>query len=406
MKKTLLAPAVIVGALGYFVDIFDLVMFSIVRVASLGDLGVPAAEQLSVGVWLINCQMSGLFLGGILWGILGDKRGRVSVLFGSICLYSLANIANAFVHSVELYAVLRFIAGIGLAGELGAAITLVSEVLPKEKRGYGTAIVAGVGLSGAVFAGLLADFVSWRVAYFVGGSLGLCLLVLRMKMAESGIYESLSDHSVRRGDLRLLFSSPKRILKYLRCILIGVPIWYVVGVLVTFAPEIGKALGATEPLSAGSGILFCYAGVAAGDLFSGFLSQWISSRKRVVGIFMATLTLLVVALLFSRGFSAAYFYTFCVLLGLATGYWAVFVTISAEQFGTNLRATVATTTPNIVRGSVVILTSSFHALKPLLGIPHAALAVGLTALVFGAWALYGLEETFGRDLNFLETENR
>lgn len=401
-KSAILSPLVLAGALGYFVDIYDLVLFSILRTSSLKSLGVPDNLLLEEGVRLLNWQMSGLLLGGILWGILGDKRGRLSVLFGSILLYSLANIANAFVHTVDQYALLRFIAGIGLAGELGAAITLVAEVLPKETRGYGTAVVAGVGLSGAVFAGLVADFLNWQAAYFTGGILGLLVLITRVRLVESGLFTDVKKSSVRRGDLTLLFANGRRAWRYLCCILIGVPIWYVVGILVTFAPEITKSLGAVEPVSAGRGILFCYAGIALGDFGTGVLSQWIGSRKKVVWAGFVSEAVLVFALLFSREFTAAYFYTFCFLLGLATGYWAVFVTMASEQFGTNLRSTVTTTVPNFVRGSVVILSLAFKHFQESLGLAGSAMAVFTVAIVLGIVALVSLEETHSRDLNYLE----
>ncbi len=399
---SILNATVIVGALGYFVDIYDLVLFSIVRMPSLRALGVPEDKLLDVGVWLLNWQMTGLLIGGVFWGMLGDKKGRVSVLFGSIFLYSTANILNAFVTTVPMYATLRFLAGIGLAGELGAAITLVSETLPKETRGYGTAIVAGVGLSGAVAAGLVGDFFSWKAAYLIGGSLGVVLLLLRMRMLESGVYKHMEARDVRRGDVRMLFSSRERFFKYLFCILIGVPVWYVVGILVTFSPEIAQALSATEPVKPGSGILFCYAGISLGDIASGFLSQYLGSRKKVVASCLGMLTILVAILLFSSGFSATYFYTFCFLMGLATGYWAVFVTIAAEQFGTNMRATVTTSTPNFVRGSVVVLTLSFDLIKPVFGIVGSAMAVGATCLALAFYSLSRLEETFGKELNYYE----
>lgn len=401
-RARVLSPLVLVGALGYFVDIYDLVLFSILRTASLKGLGVPEAELLDTGVRLLNWQMSGLLIGGILWGILGDKRGRLSVLFGSILLYSVANIANAFVTTVDQYAILRFIAGVGLAGELGAAITLVSEVLPKEIRGYGTAIVAGVGLSGAVFAGVVADFLDWKAAYFTGGVLGLLLLFARVRLAESGMFAQVKASTARRGDVLLLFANLSRTWKYLSCILIGVPIWYVVGILVTFSPEIAKSLGAVEPISAGKGILFCYAGVAIGDVASGMISQWIGSRKKVVAVALAIEAILVVSILFSHGFTAAYFYTFCFLMGLATGYWAVFITMASEQFGTNLRATVTTTVPNFVRGSVVLLSLSFKYFQTSFGLAGSALAVFAGTLILALVALASLEETHSRDLNYLE----
>jgi MFS family permease len=402
--RALLTVPVVVGALGYFVDIFDLVLFSVVRTPSLKELGVAPDQLLPVGVRLLNLQMTGLLLGGFLWGMLGDRRGRRSVLFGSILLYSLANLTNAFVQDVTSYGILRFVAGLGLAGELGAAITLVAETLPKEKRGYGTAIVAGVGLSGAVAAGLLAEVFTWRVAYGVGGGLGLMLLGLRFGMRESGLFESVARREdVRRGDLRLLFGSFERFTRFAACVGVAVPIWYVVGILVTFSPELSLGLGASGTVVAGRAILWCYAGVALGDVLSGFWSQWRGTRRGVVRDLLLALTVLVLAFPLLRGASPASFYALFFLMGLGTGYWAVFMTLSAENFGTNLRATVTTAVPNLVRGSVVPLSLLFEAGRPTLGTVYSALAVGLVALVLGFVSLHRLDETHARDLDFEET---
>jgi putative MFS transporter len=276
---------VIVAALGYFVDIYDLLIFSIVRKQSLLDIGVSAADVLPKGVFIINVQMAGLLLGGILWGILGDKLGRIKVLFGSILLYSLANFANGFVHDVNTYALIRFIAGLGLAGELGAGITLVTETLSKEKRGYGTMMVAVIGLFGAAAAVLAAKF-GWRNAYFIGGGLGVILLLLRLGTFESGMFKNIERAVVSKGNFFMLFTDFGRFKKYLYCILIGAPLWYVVGVLVTLSPEFGKALGAKEALSAPDGILYTYIGISAGDLLAGMISQIIKSRKITMVIFL------------------------------------------------------------------------------------------------------------------------
>ncbi len=392
----------IISALGYFVDIYDLLLFSIVRVKSLSSLGVPADQLLSTGVFLINTQMTGLILGGILWGILGDKKGRVTVLFGSIFLYSVANILNAFVTSVNVYAALRFIAGVGLAGELGAAIALVSEVMSKETRGYGTTIVAGFGILGAVFAGVISDIFSWQTCFIIGGALGLLLLLLRVSMLESGMFKNLNDKNVRKGDVRLFFSPPTRALKYLWCILIGVPIWFVIGILMTFSPELAKELNIIEPISAGKAILFSYAGLSVGDFFTGMLSQKLQSRKKVVAIFLLLTLILTVLYTQARGYSANEFYALCATLGFCVGYWAVFITTAAEHFGTNLRATVSTTVPNFVRGSVVPLTLSFNALGKQIGLISAALCLGIATLSIAFFALYRMEETFAKNLDYIE----
>ena len=405
LRAALLNTTVIVAALGYFVDIYDLVLFSVVRVASLKDLGVPDAQLMPVGVFLINMQMTGMFVGGLIWGVLGDKRGRLSVLFGSIILYSLANIANAFATTTDVYAVLRFIAGVGLAGELGAAITLVSETLPKESRGYGTSFVAGFGVSGAVLAFLMGANFSWRTTYVIGGVLGLCLLVLRIRLVESGLYaglKKLDNAKARLGDFKMLFNNRERFMRYARCILIGAPTWFVIGVLATFSPEITRELGATGPVSAGSGILFTYLGLIAGDFASGFLSQALRSRRRVVFLFLIGVLVSVITFVSTHGGSPEVYYALCFGLGIAAGYWALFVSIAAEQFGTNLRATVATTTPNFVRGSTVICTMLVTSMRAEHGLARSCLIVGVSSVLIAFLALWGLPETFGRDLEFLE----
>jgi len=394
--------SVLVAALGYFVDIYDLLLFSIVRVPSLRSLGVQGEDLLRAGERLLNMQMTGMLLGGLLWGVLGDRRGRISVLFGSIFMYSAANIANAWVQSVEAYAWLRFIAGIGLAGELGAGITLVSEIMPKETRGYGTTIVAATGILGAVVAALVGDIFDWRVSYIVGGVMGFALLALRIGVYESGMFESVKQTTSSRGNLLHLFNTWPRARKYVSVILIGVPIWYVIGILITFSPEIGTALGMPVAPTAGKAVMFAYLGLAVGDLGSGFLSQWIGSRRRVVLLFQAITAAFVVVYFLAAPFTLSAFYALCVALGFGVGYWAVFVTIASEQFGTNIRATATTTVPNVVRGSVVLLTSSVAWLRPQVGVVHSALIVGVVALTIGVVALWGVEETFGKDLDYVE----
>jgi putative MFS transporter len=403
MKNKSLRFTVLVCALGYFVDIYDLLLFGIVRVPSLRDLAVPPEALLGAGLHLLNMQMIGMLLGGIIWGILGDKRGRKSVLFGSILLYSLANIANAFVTDVDVYGWLRFIAGVGLAGELGAAVTLVSEIMSKESRGYGTAIVASVGILGAVVASLVGDFFSWKVAYIVGGVMGLALLALRASLMESGLFEKVRNLEIKKGEFLHLFTSKKRFKKYIACILIGVPIWFVIGILVTFSPELAKALGIETPISASKSIMWSYLGLSIGDLAAGFLSQYLKSRRKVVLIFATLTTASILGYVFGIAQTEASFYTLCGVLGFSAGYWAIFVTVAAEQFGTNLRATVATTVPNFVRGSVVLITLSFSFFKERYGILNGALTVGLISVALAFFALWMLEETFGKDLAYEES---
>jgi MFS family permease len=403
--KQLVQIPVLVAALGYLVDMYDLFLFSVVRVPSLLSLGTSQEALLDDGIILLNLQMAGLLIGGIFWGILGDKKGRLSVLFGSILIYSLANIANGFVTSFEQYAVLRFIAGIGLAGELGAGITLVAEVLPRKIRGYGTTLVATMGVLGAVLAYFMADLFDWRTSYFIGGGLGLLLLVLRMKVFESGIFVKIKDKNIERGNVLMLFNNKKRFLKYLKCILIGLPIWFVVGILITFSPEFGRALGITEPVNAGKAVMFAFSGQVLGDLASGFLSQYFQSRKKIILTFMLISSLMAAVYLLFPTKDIVVFYAICALLGFANGYWTLFVTVAAEMFGTNLRATVATSVPNFVRGSVIPLTALFIQFKGSWGIIYAAATVGLLSFIIAVIALRYLDETFHKDLNYLEEED-
>jgi putative MFS transporter len=393
---------VLVAALGYFVDIFDLILFGVVRRPSLIELGVPADQLQVQGELLVNMQMIGLLIGGFLWGILGDKRGRLSVLFGSIITYSVANLLNGMVTDLTQYAVLRFVAGVGLAGELGAGITLVSEIMKREGRGWGTTIVATVGICGGVAASLIGSELHWRHAYYLGGGLGLMLLALRIGVRESGMFTRVADSGVSRGNFFSLFRDRDRAIRYVSVIAVAIPIWYVVCILIFFSSEIGRAMGMSPEPSPARALLWSYAGLAVGDLASGALSQVLASRRRSLAVFLA-LTVVGVALYFTVGpRSLTAFYACCAFVGVATGYWAVFVTTASEQFGTNLRATVTTTAPNLVRGAVVPMTAVYAALRPSLGVVGGALAVGAVVLVVAVIALFGLRESYGKDLDFVE----
>jgi MFS family permease len=402
--RKILQPAVIVGALGYFVDVYDLILFAILRVPSLKSLGFSSDQLVSHGILLLNMQMAGMLLGGIFFGILGDRFGRVVLLFGSILLYSVANIANGFVHSIEAYAVWRFVAGFGLAGELGGGITLVTEVLPQTLRGYGTTIISTVGVFGAVIGGLVAQKVEWRTAYFIGGGLGLVLLVLRLSVAESGMFQHLraDKKEVSRGNFFKLFTNAKRFLKYVRCIFIGLPLWCIVGILVAFSPEISGALKIQGEVKVAQAIAFCYLGITFGGFASGYFSQLLRSRRKILFAFLILTAAAMAAYFFAAGQSNGTFYLVILLMGVGVGYWTVFATIAAEQFGTNIRATVATTVPNFVRGATVPLTLAFNHLKPQIGIIAAAAAVSFACILIAFWALRGLEETYDKELDYIE----
>lgn len=392
-----------VAALGYFVDVFDILLFSILRIPSLRDLGLTDAEVTRQGLFILNLQLAGLISGGILWGIWGDKFGRLSVLFGSILLYSCATLACAFVQNVEMYAALRFIAGFGLAGELGVGITLVAEILPPEKRGWGTTFVTAVGVMGAVVAGLLGELLHWRTCYFIGGVLGLFLLLARFSVAESGAFLSIkARESVRRGSIRMLFSSPSRVLRYLWCILLGFPIMYVVYIVVTFSPEIGRSLALEDAVSAAKAVMFCYIGITLGDFLFGALSQWLQSRKRASLVSLLSLFLALLMFWIYPPRTAEQFYAYAIMLGLCSANWAVLVTTVAEQFGTNLRATATTSIPNMVRGSAILLTLVFQQLKESHAPFGSALLTGFASVAIALVALMFLKETYGADLDFVE----
>jgi putative MFS transporter len=406
---------IIVAALGYFVDIYDLVLFSVERKDSLTEILGASANPLSLkntGIDLLNWQMGGMLIGGLFWGILGDKKGRLSVLFGSILMYSLANLFNGMVKSVEWYAALRFISGFGLAGELGAGITLVSETMSKEKRGIGTMIVATVGVFGAVVAGFMGDVISnWRYSFYIGGSMGLVLLILRIGVLESGMFQTIKKSEVSRGNFFDLFKNRHRAFQYLSVIMIAVPVWYVMGILITFAPEIFVSMGITSfKPDAGKSIMYAYLGITVGDLASGSLSQFLKSRKKALAVFMI-MTFLSIILYFKYAVvSEVYYYTVVVIIGFATGYWAVFMSTAAELFGTNLRATVTTTAPNFVRGAVIFLSVLFRYFETIFknadgkaDSKTSAIAVGSIVAVLALLAWLNLKETFHKDLNYTES---
>lgn len=401
--RGVLDRVVLVGALGYFVDIYDLLLFSLVRGPSLRDLGLSDPEVLGTGLALLNWQMGGLLVGGILWGVLGDVRGRRSVLFGSIALYSVANLANGFVQTVPQYAVLRFVAGIGLAGELGAAVTLVSEALPARLRGYGTMLVSSIGILGAAAGYAVAKTFDWRLAYTVGGILGLVLLAARIALAESGMFERMA-RSHRRRSLALFIGpgAGGRLLRLAKVTLVGVPLWCAIGLLVTLSPEIGRSLALTGPVDAAKAVLVAYVGASLGSLASGGLSQVLRSRRLALMLFMDFTAIVAGAFLFLQGANPTWYYLLSFLLGLGVGYWAVFVQVAAEQFGTDLRATVATAAPNLVRGAVLPLSAAYTALSPRLGLAGAAVLLMAITLALALVSAWRLAETHGVDLDFTE----
>ena len=408
-KFAIFSLPVIVAALGYFVDIYDLLLFTIVREPSLQGIGVVLTDKIAVlaaSTKIINWQMVGVLIGGILWGTIGDKKGRLSVLFGSIALYSIANFITAYVHTVDQYAWMRFVAGVGLAGELGAGITLVSELLPKEKRGVGTSLVAGIGLSGAVFAYFIYQVtLDWRLCYKIGGGLGIFLLLLRISVAESGMFKEVKDKNVSRGNFLMFFNNGKRFKKYILAILIGLPTWYVIGVLVNLSNRFAKEMYSDSHIDSGRAIMYAYVGIAVGDILIGLVSQLFKSRKKaLLSFYIMSMAALV---LFFSSFNSSddRMYLICTLMGFSTGFWAIFITMGAEQFGTNLRATAATTIPNMVRGALPLINLMFlNLFQKTWGWPliQSGIVTGIIIMAITLVAFYFTEETFHKDLNYIE----
>jgi MFS transporter, putative metabolite:H+ symporter len=394
---------VIVGALGFFVDVYDLLLFGIIRKPSLTDLGLTPDQVLHQGEWIISIQMIGLLVGGIVWGVMGDKKGRLSVLFGSILMYSLANIGNGFVNTVPQYTLMRFIAGVGLAGELGASITLVSELLPKGKRGIAASVIAGFGIVGAVLAFFLKENFHWRTCYFIGGGMGLVLLLLRVSIFESGLYSQLKNKKVERGNYAMLFNNKERFMRYFKCIMIGIPAWYVIGVLVTFSDKFGEAFG-IEGIDPGKAIMYQYAAIAFGDITAGLLSNYFKSRKKALFIFYGITSFFILLYFIQPLGTAAGMYWICAGLGFGTGFSVVYITMSAEQFGTNLRATTAISVPNMVRGALPLIILLFKLLRDITGsYITGGWITGVILMAVAVIAAINIEESFGKNLDFVET---
>ncbi len=404
-RKIIFNKAVIISSLGYFVDVFDLVLFGIVRVSSLHSLGVQDSEMIQVGIQLLNWQMAGLLLGGLVWGYLADRIGRTKVLYGSIFIYSIANLANGFVTTIPVYTILRFISGFGLAGELGVAVTLVSEQLPITKRSIGSAIIGIFGFLGAICAALLGSFISWNNSYIVGGILGLLLLVARIKVNESELFLHYKK-KIQKNNVSIFSTilNLKRLSKFVLCILVGVPIWYISGLLIYFSSEFAKELGILTPVLNSKAIFWSYLGSMIGDPLASLFSQILQSRKKGIFIFIILSALFISSYFFiPKQSSDLLFYFICFLLGIANGYWTLFVTMISEQFGTNIRATITTSIPNLVRGIVIPLTLVFLSLKDKFGQLNSALAIGFICIFLALISLANLSETFNKNLDYIET---
>lgn len=379
-----------------------MLLFAIIRKPSLSDLGLNAEQILTEGEWLISIQMVGMLLGGILFGIIGDKMGRLQVLFGSILLYSIANLLNGMVTSIPQYVVLRFIVGVGLAGELGAGLTLVSEQLPKEKRSVAAGFIAGFGVLGAVAAYFMSQVFDWRTCYYIGGGMGVVLLLMRVSVQESGLFAQVKKADVHRGNFMMFFNHRKRFERYIRCILIGLPVWYVIGILVTFSDQFAKAFG-IEGVEPGKAIMYLYIFIGIGDFSVGWLSDRLKSRKKTLFIFYGIAVFFTILFFLQQGGTAMTFYLICMGLGFGVGFNVVYLTMGVEQFGTNLRASAAISIPNMVRGALPPTIFLFKHLRAFFNsYVTGAMVTGILIGIIGVVAAWGMEETYGKDLDYLE----
>lgn len=404
LKRNPLNMVVIVAALGYFVDIYDLIIFGIVKDPSLIALGITAKQDLfNVGNHILRMQMFGMLLGGIVWGILGDKKGRLSTLFFTILMYSLATIANGFVTNVDQYAILRFIAGFGLAGELGVGITLVSEVMSANTRGKGAGVVSGIGILGAGLAFLVSEWLDWRAAYWFGGGIGLLLLFLRVVVHESGMYHKTKEVGVTKGDFLSLFTNRKRFLKYSLVILVGIPTWYAVSVLVINSQSFAESLNIQGQVKGSISVMLHYFAAAIGSMIFSHISDVWKSRKKAINLTIASMLVLTILYFVVFDTSPLVFYVIIFIMGLPMGgLWTLFITKSSELFGTNIRATVTTSAPNFVRGAVVLITLLLDYTAPIFGLWWAGFGIGLAVYLIAFMSNLKIEETYGKELDYIE----
>ncbi len=394
---------IIVSALGFFVDLYDIMALAAIGETSLKAIGV-AAENIKNDInYLQSMQMLGMLIGGFLWGIIGDKYGRLKVLFGSIILYSFFTFLNAFVTGTGQYAACRFLAGLGLAGELGAGITLVSEQMKKEKRGLGPAIIAGFGVLGAIVAVFIGKYADWRTVYITGGVLGFLLLILRIGVVESGLFTIAKTSKISKGNFLIILRNWNYLKKFLCILLVGIPGWFVNGVMMQFSNYISSSMGMNPLPDKGKVIIYFFIALSLGDVLGGLVSQWLKSRKKSMYIFLS-LHLLMLILFFTIGKnSAQLYYIIFAGLGLSVGFVIQLFTLAAEQFGTNIRTLVTSSGLNLVRGWVIPLGALFAWMNDSLHIIEwkvaAIIAFSVAAVSF--WALSQLDETFNNELEFV-----
>lgn len=391
---------VLVVALGYYVDAYDLLVMSAVRKPSLLSLGVPESETLNIGLSLLNYQLVGLMIGGVMWGVIADKYGRKKALFGSILIYSFANIANGYINSVNMYYWLRIIAGFGLAGELGVGISLITENVAKERRTISTAIVSFFGMLGASTGGWFGSIFEWQNCFLIGGFAGLLLLLLRLKVEESVMFNEIKDKNVSKGNIWMIIKNPKTLLTYFFCTLAGAASILFIGVFIQSTPELGKLFNLN--ITAGIALIWYYLGASVSEIIAGLLSKLLKERKAPIYIFYAISLLAITNFCVNVPNSPYFFYLNCLFLGFGLGWWSQLITLSAELFGINVRATAATSIPTFARAWNIPFSNIFKQNIPNLGIVNSAFGIGVIVVSLAIISITMVKETFENDANFIE----
>lgn len=410
-KEQSIALLILVASLGYFVDAYDLIIASVVRSSAIVELGlaqVGTPEHTKYAQLFEYVQSAGILLGGIIFGVYSDKKGRKKALYYSIAIYSIANILNGLLSASvpfvgTVYCILRFICGFALAAELSIGIVMISETMKAKHRGYGTMIVVSFGILGAVLAAVLFEFIGihWQTLYLIGGIAGVLLLIFRFSVKETNPFLDLENQESERGSWVMIFKN-RRLLKILfNAILLGFPIYFFISIPIKFATDYGKELGLT--IKGTIPIIVFYIAMSVSDIIANYLCQLFENRKKVLYFYLGLCTISVFLLHFYPPTTPEqYFYLFSPLMGFASGYWALLITFTNEQIGTNIRSTYTTAVPNVVRSLFIPIQLLLTVLQPTFGTSTSVFYIGVLAVILALLGLYSLKETWGKNLKFID----
>jgi MFS transporter, putative metabolite:H+ symporter len=381
---------------GYFIDIFDLVLFSTLRISSFEELKITDPTYWTVVFF--NLQMTGILVGGIFWGKMADIKGRSWSFMGTILVFSIANIINGLTSSLTVYGICRFIAGFGLAGEMGSGIALICEKVPDEKRSLYLGFVSSLGCIGAVLSGWLGDIVYWRYLFIGSGFAGILLTLLRKNLLEPDLFRKTATLNIPRGQWKTLFQSPPDLIRFILLIFLGIPMWYIIGILWSFSTEMTSTIG-LNIFTSGQAILWGYVGVWMGDMLMPFVSQFLKSRIFTIQICLIMMLLGVIYLFQFQPHSLLSFQLTHIFLGFTIGYWAVYATLCGESFGTNIRALTSTSLPSLIRFSSIPMMIIYQYGRDENEL-NIALGMGLTVLCISMITTYFIKDTFQKDIDF------